>query len=184
METQAVNEADFGIPDVDGLKPRHQPILPGAPIALRTRLDVPLLVAALQPQHPLTRSSWNAGRYLCNYLYYLSLHRCRLRRVSSGGCDQHDAVFVHTPSFEQQPPEEQLRFLLDFLLALSAMTLQGVGWREQEEEQREAAVQSDGVHIADGAKGGGGLVPVLGAAGLAHSDRTPLWTVRPASYLG
>ena len=131
VEHQAVNELDFRIPDMRGLQPRHQPVVAAAcaPFVLQTRVDVDLLTRLLQTRHPSACDSWDAGRYLCNCIYYYSLHQCeqRRRRAAEAGEDreEHDALFLHTPPFDQQSEGEQLRFLLDFLLTLSALWQQG-----------------------------------------------------------
>ena len=71
---------------------------------------------ALQMQGFKVRQSDDAGRYLCNYLYYLSLRDRDAgdkRAVAAGhGRRRHtDSLFVHVPPFEHIEKEKQVKFL-------------------------------------------------------------------------
>jgi pyroglutamyl-peptidase len=87
LELRAVNRLDFPRPDNAGHQPRGEPIEVNAPEVLATSLPDPegavrALVAAGVP----AATSEDAGRYLCNQVFYLA------RRCFSG-----PAGFVHVP---------------------------------------------------------------------------------------
>jgi pyroglutamyl-peptidase len=50
----------------------------------------------------------DAGRFICNYLYYLSL-----KQFKDAG--RGVSLFVHVPSFETLPQEQHLAFARDLL---------------------------------------------------------------------
>jgi len=62
----------------------------------------------------------DAGTYVCNYAYYLSLRECeRLRnQIQNEICD---AVFVHMPRFVHLNEEIQFQFLVELITKLSRM---------------------------------------------------------------
>ncbi|RZS01995.1 hypothetical protein BHM03_00031956 [Ensete ventricosum] len=82
-------------------------------VALQTALPVDDIVNALAKRGYLARTSLDAGRFVCNYVYYHSLWLA----------EQHgfDSLFVHVPPFETINRESQMRFvacLLDVLASL------------------------------------------------------------------
>ena len=169
LESCAYNEMDFRIPDQRSYQPRHLPIIPSAPFRRCTRIDLPLLHQRLSPTHPCRLSS-DAGRFLCNYSYFLSLQRCSEKRGQQqrrdggarvakgprgaeegggggagegggGGCEWEEAMFVHVPPFERVEEEAQLEFLLDLLLVLSRLEDEGIRWVREEEDDVEGGTE-------------------------------------------
>lgn len=82
LERAALNVADFDLADASGRRPRSEPLVPGAPDGLMTRVDLHRLRAAV----PGTVVSNSAGTYVCNALYFHAL-------LASQG----RALFVHLP---------------------------------------------------------------------------------------
>jgi hypothetical protein len=86
--------------------------------------------------------SWDAGRYICNLMYFTSLCRSHQRTVEAaaavGGAGmaaavQHDSLFIHCPPFESINEAKQLDFLLTLLLVFSEMEAEAEGsWRVKE----------------------------------------------------
>lgn len=102
IESYAYNEATFRIPDARGFQPAHERITHDAPLgaSLQTTLCVERLVERLQ-EFPV-QSSTDPGRYVCNYLYYMSLRNAALKGKGAV------SVFVHVP---MRQLEEAHRFL-------------------------------------------------------------------------
>jgi pyroglutamyl-peptidase len=72
IETRARNLVSVLYPDVDGRIPARPAIRPGN-AALRGRAPFRRLVAAGRAARVPTRMSRDAGRYLCNYVYWRTL---------------------------------------------------------------------------------------------------------------
>jgi len=91
IETLAVNmeHAEWG--DNDGDQPWMREIIPGAPAAFRTRLDVKTAQDALAKHGVVAEPSFNAGTFLCNQAFYLGCYRCEVL----GEMDM--AAFIHVP---------------------------------------------------------------------------------------
>ncbi len=88
VETLAANALDFRIPDNDGNAHRGKPVSKGASPALDISLPAAALLAALRERGLSARFSRNAGRFLCNAVYF---------HVLSLGFP---AAFIHVPPVE------------------------------------------------------------------------------------
>jgi pyroglutamyl-peptidase len=88
IERAAHNEAEPRA-DACGATPLCSTIAGDGAARLETRLPVTALAAHLRAQGHAARASQSCGRYLCNYLYYRSLHWAE----REGG----NALFVHVP---------------------------------------------------------------------------------------
>lgn len=92
LELRAVNRLDFPRPDNAGHQPRGEPIVPEGPDVLATTLPDPGgAVRALEEAGVPAATSEDAGRYLCNQVFYLA------RRAFPG-----PAGFVHVPVLPEQ----------------------------------------------------------------------------------
>ena len=89
LERQAHNLADFPLPDNAGHQPRGEPLLPDGPELQRCSLDLDELRAELQALDLPVELSSDAGRYVCNAVYFHLLLRCTAAR--------RPALFVHLP---------------------------------------------------------------------------------------
>ncbi|KAL4451204.1 hypothetical protein ABPG77_009276 [Micractinium sp. CCAP 211/92] len=123
LEQQAVNDATFRVPDQRGWQPTGQLIddRPGCTLNthLKTDLDVGQLAAQLAGQqgHNVAVSR-DAGRFVCNFTYYLSLLHSQTARQLRGA--PLHALFVHVPPTTVAPLDQQFAFLLDVLAAVAA----------------------------------------------------------------
>jgi len=116
IEKQAFNEATFRCPDEMGWKPQKVPIIPADGGTSRTRettLPVEAITANLEKMGYDVMTSDDAGRFVCNYVYYHSLRFAEQNGINS--------LFVHVPLFSAINEEMQMLFvdsLLDVLASL------------------------------------------------------------------
>ncbi|XVE63157.1 hypothetical protein DITRI_Ditri06bG0177900 [Diplodiscus trichospermus] len=114
IEHQAVNEATFRCPDELGWKPQKVPIIPADGRISRVRetcLPVEEITKALAKKGYEVMTSDDAGRFVCNYVYYHSLCFAEQNGTKS--------LFVHVPLFLTIDEETQMKFaasLLEFLV--------------------------------------------------------------------
>ncbi|CAN0897296.1 Pyrrolidone-carboxylate peptidase [Linum grandiflorum] len=115
IENQAVNEATFRCPDEMGWKPQKLPIVPsdGEISQVReTALPVGEITKALAKKGYQVMISDDAGRFVCNYVYYHSL-----RFAQQNGTE---SLFVHVPLFLTIDEETQMRFAASLLEVLAS----------------------------------------------------------------
>lgn len=120
LEAQAVNEADFRIPDEAGWQPSRQRINQHLPLDHTLRVTLPLQKLVDVLPHDV-EVSHDAGRFVCNYTLYRSLERCQQQRQLSHGLWA--AVFVHVPTFTIKSQQEQLSFAKSLLQSLKTCEL-------------------------------------------------------------
>lgn len=72
IEEVAHNRVDMMMPDVDGVLPASELIVTGGNGALPARVDTARLIAALSEIGIPVVASSDAGRYLCNFAFYLT----------------------------------------------------------------------------------------------------------------
>jgi len=97
IETQARNAMSLLFPDVDGVVPAKAPIVPRAPSHRRGAVPFPRLLAAARTTGVNTRFSRDAGRYICNYVYWRAIEAA----ARPGGPKL--VVFVHVPKVRSGP---------------------------------------------------------------------------------
>lgn len=114
LERVALNLMDARIPDNAGAQPVDEPVEPGAPLALPTRLPVKRAKAALEAAGVPVELSLSAGSYVCNTVFYAAL------RAAPAGVP---AGFVHVPLAEQLPVGRQA----EALALIAAAVLEGTG---------------------------------------------------------
>ncbi|CAM8983813.1 unnamed protein product [Rhodiola kirilowii] len=115
IEHQAVNEATFRCPDEMGWKPQRVPIIPADGPTTRTRkttLPVEDITKSLAKMGYDVSTSDDAGRFVCNYVYYQSLYFAEKNNVKS--------VFVHVPLFSTINEEIQMEFVSSLLEVLAS----------------------------------------------------------------
>ncbi|XP_020987818.1 uncharacterized protein LOC107465122 isoform X2 [Arachis duranensis] len=116
IEKQAVNEATFRCPDEMGWKPQRVPIIPSdGPISQirTTSLPVEDITKALAKKGYDVMTSDDAGRFVCNYVYYHSLRFAEQNGTKS--------LFVHVPLFFTINEETQMHFVASLLEVLSSI---------------------------------------------------------------
>ncbi|KAM0948431.1 putative pyroglutamyl-peptidase I [Dioscorea sansibarensis] len=116
IENQAINEATFRSPDELGWKPQRVPIVPEDGCLSRTRetsLPVDEIVKGLENMGYEVAHSNNAGRFVCNYVYYHSLLFAEQHKIKS--------IFVHVPLFNTINEEQQMQFVASLLEVLASL---------------------------------------------------------------
>uniref|UniRef100_A0A0C9QKZ6 TSA: Wollemia nobilis Ref_Wollemi_Transcript_29247_1074 transcribed RNA sequence n=1 Tax=Wollemia nobilis TaxID=56998 RepID=A0A0C9QKZ6_9CONI len=116
IECQAVNEATFRCPDEMGWQPQKIPIVPedGSLSHVReTSLPAAEIVEILVDKGYDVTLSDDAGRFVCNYVYYHSLRYGGLRGFKS--------LFVHVPLFTKIDRETQMHFAASLLEVLTSI---------------------------------------------------------------
>uniref|UniRef100_A0A0D9X213 Pyrrolidone-carboxylate peptidase n=3 Tax=Oryzinae TaxID=1648021 RepID=A0A0D9X213_9ORYZ len=122
LENQAVNEATFRCPDELGWKPQcdcfmqRVPIVPSDGSISRTRettLPITELTKSLRKTGYDVMPSDDAGRFVCNYVYYHSLRFAEQHGIKS--------LFVHVPLFLTIDEEVQMHFVASLLEALAVL---------------------------------------------------------------
>jgi len=93
VETQARNARSILFPDVTGFRPTDRAIVPRA-AARRGGAPFIRLRAASRATRVPTRLSGDAGRYLCNYVYWRALEASRSGTL---------AQFIHIPPVVRTP---------------------------------------------------------------------------------
>ncbi|XP_073311157.1 uncharacterized protein [Primulina huaijiensis] len=116
LEHQAVNEATFRCPDEMGWKPQKVPIVPadgGVSRVRKTSLSVEDITKSLAKMGYEVMTSDDAGRFVCNYVYYHSLRFADQNGIKS--------IFVHVPLFLTIDEETQMRFAASLLEVIAAL---------------------------------------------------------------
>ena len=93
VETRARNTRSTLFPDVTGFRPDQREIVPHK-LAARGHAPFIRLVAAARGSRVSTRLSRDAGRYLCNYVYWRALEASRSGTL---------AQFIHIPPVSRVP---------------------------------------------------------------------------------
>lgn len=101
VEQVAVNLEDYAIPDHAGAQPRGEPVVKGGPDALLATLPVGRILEAIRGAGVPAAVSRSAGAYLCNRIFYLSLHAAH--RTEGGA--RHRAGFLHLPPLPEAVAE-------------------------------------------------------------------------------
>lgn len=115
IERRAVNEATFRCPDEAGWQPQKEMIAKedgSLSFSRVTSVPVEWIAEALRRMGFDVAVSDDAGRFVCNYLYYQSL---RHAAATGAAC-----LFVHVPSFASVDEGTQLRFVGALLQVLAA----------------------------------------------------------------
>ncbi|KAK6930992.1 Peptidase C15, pyroglutamyl peptidase I-like [Dillenia turbinata] len=115
IERQAVNEATFRCPDELGWQPQHTPIVAEDGGTIRTRetcCSTEAIYKFLKKKGYEVAISDDAGRFVCNYVYYHSL-----RYAEEKG---HKSLFVHVPLFTKIDEDTQMQFVASLLEAIAS----------------------------------------------------------------
>ena len=129
LERQAFNEAHFRVPDERGAQPQHEPVLSAEHAhKLLTPLPIDKLTEQLVALEHKVEPSDDAGRFVCNYTYYLSLSKSAARNQAKtkdstdDSLPQFVSLFVHVPSFKTLAPAKHLALAQALLEQLVALT--------------------------------------------------------------
>ncbi|KAG6408669.1 hypothetical protein SASPL_131687 [Salvia splendens] len=113
IEQQAVNEATFRCADEMGWKPQRVPIVPADGGSRDFVRYVTILLMVLIDMGYEVTASDDAGRFVCNYVYYHSLRFAEQNGIKS--------VFVHVPLFLTIDEETQMQFAATLLEILASI---------------------------------------------------------------
>lgn len=116
VECRALNEATFRCPDEMGWQPQRTPIFRedgGISHAIETTLPTKEIVQALVNKGYDVVLSDDAGRFVCNYVYYHSLRYAAKHGIKS--------LFVHVPLFSKVDEEIQVQFITSVLEVLASI---------------------------------------------------------------
>ncbi|CAN6908382.1 unnamed protein product [Brassica oleracea] len=122
IERQAVNEAHFRCPDQLGWQPQRLPIVAEDGNILKakeTSCSTESIFKSLKSKGFDVVLSDDAGRFVCNYVYYHSL-----RFAEQKG---HKSLFVHVPLFSKIDEDTQMQFVLFILSLIGLLTLTAYG---------------------------------------------------------
>ncbi|KAK4789093.1 hypothetical protein SAY86_020412 [Trapa natans] len=115
IEQQAVNEATFRCADEMGWQPQQIPIVAEDGEISRRRessCSTESILKFLKKNGYNVGLSYDAGRFVCNYVYYHSLRFAEERG--------HKSLFVHVPLFARINEETQMNFAACLLEAIAA----------------------------------------------------------------
>ncbi|KAK4741419.1 hypothetical protein SAY87_025007 [Trapa incisa] len=115
IEQQAVNEATFRCADEMGWQPQKIPIVAEDGEISRRRessCSTESILKFLKKNGYNVGLSYDAGRFVCNYVYYHSLRFAEERG--------HKSLFVHVPLFARINEETQMNFATCLLEAIAA----------------------------------------------------------------
>ncbi|XP_055810312.1 uncharacterized protein LOC129880348 [Solanum dulcamara] len=115
IERLAVNEATFRCADELGWQPQRLPIVPedgGIHQIRKTSCSTESILEFLKKKGFDVTMSDDAGRFVCNYVYYHSL-----RFTEEKG---HKCLFVHVPTFNRVNQEKQMEFVAALMEAIAS----------------------------------------------------------------
>lgn len=113
-ERQGINEIVARIPDNEGSQPQDEPVIPGGPEVLFSTLPVEDMTEAILAAGVPARLSESAGRFVCNALLYLTLHRIEQSD------DPIPAAFIHVPATPEMGLDAPTLTLDQIVTALTA----------------------------------------------------------------
>jgi pyroglutamyl-peptidase len=120
LEQVAWNEASFRCPDQRGWTPQDLPIIASNGTlthCFKCQLPLDMLNEEMAAEGYPVKVSQDAGRFLCNYIYYHSLH--------TSNKNQTDSLFLHVPPFEIVPNERQIEFVRSLIQKIGRIYLEG-----------------------------------------------------------
>ena len=133
LEKCAYNDATFRVPDERGYQPQGACILEGSSCSKTAKRKALHLFGkcsetslALDEICNMLEMGSNAqpvcisndpGRFVCNYIYCLSLDKCRssAEKVPNSNETKYHSLFVHVPSFHVIQEENQYLFVLQIM---------------------------------------------------------------------
>lgn len=102
LERVAQNRVSTSNKDICGFSPENTRILQDAADSFETNVNLPKLAEHLIAYDFDLEISKDAGDYLCNYLYFRTLHEISCRNLST------QALFIHSPLSEEIAFDEGL----------------------------------------------------------------------------
>jgi len=103
VEKVAINWAHYTIPDNAGQQPLDEPIIPDGPAAYFSTFPVTAMIRHCTNTPLPVQISLSAGSYVCNDLYYRTLHWNHQHHSKA------KTVFIHLPAMEEPSSDQLLR---------------------------------------------------------------------------
>ena len=97
-EFVAINYRHAGIPDNAGVSPKESPIIPDAPAAYFASVPVQKMTEGINRAGIRAQTSYSAGTFVCNDVFYTLLHRFDGTETRVG--------FVHVPYLHEQRKDD------------------------------------------------------------------------------
>jgi pyroglutamyl-peptidase len=104
LESKAWNNMTFCVPDTCGFKPMNECIDSSLPFDCPLETNMSLNAVKLLAETRDVVISTNPGRYLCNYIFFKSLHFAKKE-------DNVFSLFIHVPPFHVISLENQIKLL-------------------------------------------------------------------------
>mmetsp|Transcript_62280 Transcript_62280/g.116571 ORF Transcript_62280/g.116571 Transcript_62280/m.116571 type:complete len:242 (-) Transcript_62280:30-755(-) len=120
LECRGVNEANFRIPDAYGWNCCGEPVVERSKPVLYSSFRLPEILAELQDRGINCAISTDAGRYICNYIFFQSLHAAQPLDIP--------VLFVHIPAFENMDEPSQVTGLLCLFIAIARQLRGDAPW--------------------------------------------------------
>ena len=116
LELQCVNEATFTCPDEGGWSPCKRCIEPNNDISRKRTTALPIsdIANRLRRRGFDTEVSYDAGRFVCNWVYYNSLKLA----AETEDCT---ALFLHVPDLKTLPLQHQVAFVRALLQEIAEL---------------------------------------------------------------
>lgn len=96
IEERAINLLDFNIPDNNGVTINNEKIIKEENDFLYSSLNIEKIVNNLNNKNFNVEKSSDAGKYICNYIYFMTLHK--YTDILS--------MFIHIPLFNDEINED------------------------------------------------------------------------------
>jgi len=132
LEKCAWNEAKFRIADERGWEPKDECIVADEKKGARLQTSLPLssLCSNLKKKGYRVEVSRDPGRFVCNWLYFLSLKTCASNKAPMPGVESdhvswEDSLFVHVPPFEACDSAQQIAFVRELMMTLGDLLCVG-----------------------------------------------------------
>jgi pyroglutamyl-peptidase len=100
FERIAINAVNVSRADNKGYTPENDLIIPDAPAAYFSNIDLKQLVEALEQDSIPAYISYHAGTYGCNWILYNILHKIEMGEIDA------KVTFIHVPPLPQQAIEK------------------------------------------------------------------------------
>ena len=109
LELRSHNCADFRCPDVSGVRLRNQRIVENKADFIDTSFSLDDICGRLLSLGHKVSVSHDAGRYLCNYVFFKSLYHCAEKHTHK------NVLFLHVPPFQSICSDMQCNFVLNLI---------------------------------------------------------------------
>lgn len=121
LERVAINLKDADIPDNLGIIFQDKPIIEHGDTAYFTTLDIKRLKDILIKNNIPAKISNTAGTYVCNNIFYLTMHYLEKQRLNI------PAGFIHVPEMIGSTQEETLNIYNDMIETIITATMKKEG---------------------------------------------------------